>query len=430
MTDTTAYVEPEADSGHCEWTCRCWPTRCGIGRASPTWANSGTTCATATAGWSLSTASSSPTDLHSIRECVQFFHSMCHSHCVYVKNPGIPGNLQLLDSQIGNLSGGEVNGAFELAIEVLDQMDDLLLLTERRYHHICWLTARQRFSIKFDGHVGDELVDAEWSVPFGASDTRYLRLQQILRLFGQNYLQASCMYSCLFYSLCIFLTSLETLSALPPDLLVGHRNRFNEQFKQIKQFYYSSADLPYFKYLVSIPTLPEVCAISRRYKCKIITINICQSQWNTAGNSQVTFSCSIHPTSWKRPTSRITSRLTLICTAMVITMVLQIRAKKSAQVCSMWTTFPWPQWGTCIATNPSHHQPSSIRLKNESVSTKTYNLTTEILYNIAWNSTDVFVHVLQILWIIWTQHTWTKAQPNFLVNHIPKPPTCWCSFFR
>lgn len=49
--------------------------------------------------------------------------------------------------------------------------------------------------------------------------------------------------------------------ALPPDVLLGHRDRFNGQFKQLKHFYYSSSNLQYFKYLVSIPPLPDVSPV-------------------------------------------------------------------------------------------------------------------------------------------------------------------------
>ena len=45
---------------------------------------------------------------------------------------------------------------------------------------------------------------------------------------------------------------------LPPDLLSGHRQRFNKLFTALKQFYAKSANLQYFKTLIQVPQLPDV----------------------------------------------------------------------------------------------------------------------------------------------------------------------------
>lgn len=47
-------------------------------------------------------------------------------------------------------------------------------------------------------------------------------------------------------------------SALPPDTLSGHRERFLKQFEELKLFYQNSSTLHYFKNLITIPSLPEV----------------------------------------------------------------------------------------------------------------------------------------------------------------------------
>ena len=44
----------------------------------------------------------------------------------------------------------------------------------------------------------------------------------------------------------------------PPDMLAGHRERFYSLFRKTKKFYEEASNLQYFKYLVSIPTLPAV----------------------------------------------------------------------------------------------------------------------------------------------------------------------------
>lgn len=47
-------------------------------------------------------------------------------------------------------------------------------------------------------------------------------------------------------------------SSLPPDTLFGHRQRFLQQFKILREFYLNASNLQYFKFLIQIPLLPEV----------------------------------------------------------------------------------------------------------------------------------------------------------------------------
>uniref|UniRef100_A0A8C5JM71 Huntingtin interacting protein 1 n=1 Tax=Junco hyemalis TaxID=40217 RepID=A0A8C5JM71_JUNHY len=46
-------------------------------------------------------------------------------------------------------------------------------------------------------------------------------------------------------------------SCLPADTLQGHRDRFLEQFRKLKDLFYRSSNLQYFKRLIQIPQLPE-----------------------------------------------------------------------------------------------------------------------------------------------------------------------------
>ncbi|XP_011831745.1 PREDICTED: huntingtin-interacting protein 1 [Mandrillus leucophaeus] len=46
-------------------------------------------------------------------------------------------------------------------------------------------------------------------------------------------------------------------SCLPADTLQGHRDRFMEQFTKLKELFYRSSNLQYFKRLIQIPQLPE-----------------------------------------------------------------------------------------------------------------------------------------------------------------------------
>lgn len=45
---------------------------------------------------------------------------------------------------------------------------------------------------------------------------------------------------------------------LPGDTLQGHRQRLLEQFRRLKRFYEQAAILQYFKDLIKVPTLPDV----------------------------------------------------------------------------------------------------------------------------------------------------------------------------
>uniref|UniRef100_A0A8C9FM04 Huntingtin interacting protein 1 related n=1 Tax=Pavo cristatus TaxID=9049 RepID=A0A8C9FM04_PAVCR len=46
-------------------------------------------------------------------------------------------------------------------------------------------------------------------------------------------------------------------SCLPADTLQGHRDRFHEQFRSLKNFFKKASDMLYFKRLIQIPRLPE-----------------------------------------------------------------------------------------------------------------------------------------------------------------------------
>lgn len=159
----------------------------------------------------------------------------------------IPGNLTMSDHQIGTLTQ-DMNNAFELAIDLLDQLDEL----------IAFKTAVL------------SLVDSfRWT-------SMYVQIVYFLALYHFFRIpQAQCLLAPLI--LVILDTSvLYDLSVkvifklhetLPPDVLMGHRERFYALFKKIKEFYEAAANLQYFRYLVSVPTLP---AVSLKYFYLII----------------------------------------------------------------------------------------------------------------------------------------------------------------
>jgi huntingtin interacting protein 1 len=54
-----------------------------------------------------------------------------------VQNRSIPGNLSLSDRQIASLGEQDVNNWFELAIEMLDYLDEILALQALGEWHTC-----------------------------------------------------------------------------------------------------------------------------------------------------------------------------------------------------------------------------------------------------------------------------------------------------
>uniref|UniRef100_A0A9J2P354 I/LWEQ domain-containing protein n=1 Tax=Ascaris lumbricoides TaxID=6252 RepID=A0A9J2P354_ASCLU len=140
------------------------------------------------------------------------------------RNATIPGSLQLTDTQLNTIVNADVNQSFELSIEMLDQMDDLLNLQTT---------------------VFNAMDVVRWSslVPQG---------QCLLAPLILVILDTSKFYD---YLVKIIFKLHEQL---PPDALSGHRERFSGIFRKMKKFYEEAANLQYFKYLVSIPSLPSL----------------------------------------------------------------------------------------------------------------------------------------------------------------------------
>jgi huntingtin interacting protein 1 len=138
--------------------------------------------------------------------------------------PSIPGSLNLTESQLTALTS-DVNETYEFAIDMLDQMDELLELKNS---------------------VSNTMESLRWSslIPQG---------QCLLAPLILVVLDTSKLYD--FLVKVIF----KLHATLPPDTLTGHRERFYAVFRKTKKFYEEAGNLQYFKYLVSIPTLPAVC---------------------------------------------------------------------------------------------------------------------------------------------------------------------------
>ncbi|KAK5974399.1 Huntingtin interacting protein 1 [Trichostrongylus colubriformis] len=138
------------------------------------------------------------------------------------KYPVMPGSLILNESQIKTLEN-DLDNAFEMTIDMLDQMDNLLNLQSNVYDAMECL----RWSSLVP--QGQCLLAPLILVILDTSKFYDYLVKMIFKLHGQ----------------------------LPPDALEGHRTRFREVFRRTKKFYEESSNLQYFKYLVSIPTLPS-----------------------------------------------------------------------------------------------------------------------------------------------------------------------------
>uniref|UniRef100_A0ABM5EMZ1 Huntingtin-interacting protein 1 isoform X1 n=1 Tax=Pogona vitticeps TaxID=103695 RepID=A0ABM5EMZ1_9SAUR len=141
----------------------------------------------------------------------------------HTKNPRFPGNLQMSDRQLDETGENDVNNFFQLTVEMFDYLDCELSL----------------FQTVFGS------LDMSRSVSVTAAGQ--CRLAPLIQVI----LDCSHLYD---YTVKLLF---KLHSCLPADTLQGHRDRFLEQFKKLKDLFYRSSNLQYFKRLIQIPQLPE-----------------------------------------------------------------------------------------------------------------------------------------------------------------------------
>ncbi|GBN89373.1 Huntingtin-interacting protein 1 [Araneus ventricosus] len=139
------------------------------------------------------------------------------------KNPRFPGNLSVTDEQLDDIGERDVNVFFQLSCEFFDYMDEILALQ---------------------------------AAVFGSLD---MSRSNSMTNCGQCRLAP--LIPCIQDSSQLYDYTVKVLfklhAALPPDTLIGHRERFLQQFKKLQQFYLSASNLQYFKHLIHVPLLPE-----------------------------------------------------------------------------------------------------------------------------------------------------------------------------
>lgn len=141
----------------------------------------------------------------------------------HTKNPRFPGNLQMSDRQLDEAGENDVNNFFQLTVEMFDYLEWELNL----------------FQTVFSS------LDMSRSVSVTAAGQ--CRLAPLIQVI----LDSSHLYD---YTVKLLF---KLHSCLPADTLQGHRDRFQEQFKKLKDLFYRSSNLQYFKRLIQIPQLPE-----------------------------------------------------------------------------------------------------------------------------------------------------------------------------
>jgi huntingtin interacting protein 1 len=134
----------------------------------------------------------------------------------------IPGSFELTPPQIAVLSQ-DVNDAFELTIELLDQLDSLLELKNS--------VTSTMDSLRWSSLIlpGQCLLAPLVLVIIDTSKIYDITVKMLFKLHSQ----------------------------LPADVLAGHRSRFNTAYRGLKKFYDEASGLQYFQYLVSITPLPN-----------------------------------------------------------------------------------------------------------------------------------------------------------------------------
>lgn len=139
------------------------------------------------------------------------------------KFPRIPGNLMLTDEQYYKICGSNVDNYFEFSIDMLDYMEEILNLQQSVFGSL------------------------DMSRANSMTNAGQCRLAPLIMCI---------LDSCQLYDYLVR-TLFNLHSSLPPDTLAGHRDRFLQCYRRLKDFYFKCRNLQYFKHLVQVPSLPD-----------------------------------------------------------------------------------------------------------------------------------------------------------------------------
>jgi huntingtin interacting protein 1 len=138
------------------------------------------------------------------------------------KTPEFPGSLNVDKETLLRIGNNDAGQFYELCIEFLDYMDEILALERGVFSSLDMSKATSMTA-------GGQCRLAPLIVCIQDSVHLYDYTVKLLFLLHQH---------------------------LPPDTLSGHSSRFLAQFDRLRKFYYNSSNLQYFKHLVQVPTLP------------------------------------------------------------------------------------------------------------------------------------------------------------------------------
>uniref|UniRef100_A0A452IZ97 Huntingtin-interacting protein 1-related protein n=1 Tax=Gopherus agassizii TaxID=38772 RepID=A0A452IZ97_9SAUR len=138
-------------------------------------------------------------------------------------HPDFPPGLEVTDEVLEKAAGTDVNNIFQLTVEMFDYMDCELKLTESVLRQLSTAMAVSQMS---------------------SVQCRLAPLIQVIQDCSHLY----------HYTVQLMF---KLHACLPADTLQGHRDRFHEQFRSLKNFFKRASDMLYFKRLIQIPRLPE-----------------------------------------------------------------------------------------------------------------------------------------------------------------------------
>lgn len=139
------------------------------------------------------------------------------------RNTCFPNDLKLSDKQLEDIGGSELGVFFQLSCELFDSLDDILTLQE---------------------------------TVLAAVDLKKLNSMTNAGRCHLSPLLACIQDSSMLYDYIVKIL-FKLHNGLPSSTLEGHRDRFNQQHKSLKNFYINTSNLQFFKTLIQIPHLNE-----------------------------------------------------------------------------------------------------------------------------------------------------------------------------
>ncbi|KAJ3604835.1 hypothetical protein NHX12_026887 [Muraenolepis orangiensis] len=148
---------------------------------------------------------------------------LCLKMDFHVKHKPIPANLEASDETLEKEAGSDMNKVLDMTQELLDYLDTGLKFAETVLRQV-------------------DSIGAKTTTPSGQC-----RLAPLIPLI------LDCSF--LYHFSVILLFKLH--GRITPDALLGHRERFRDQFTSLSQFFTRAREIEFFKTIIQIPDLPD-----------------------------------------------------------------------------------------------------------------------------------------------------------------------------